>query len=223
MVKPLPLMENSKQILLMRHAEVDAKWRGRFLGASDPPLSGRGLEQAAWWRRELSAISIDRIFSSDQKRALQTAGTIAEEQGCAVEAIAAFREVDLGLWEGLPPSEARRRYPHEYDLRGRDLAGFPPPQGESLSDLAARVRPAWRELCETEANRILLVAHGGVLRVILCNALGMDLSRALSWRLDHASLSLLRLHNGQVTLLAGNIMPQKESLAQRLETLSDPH
>jgi broad specificity phosphatase PhoE len=60
-----------------------------------------------------------------------------------------------------------------------------------------------------------------VLRVILCDALGMDLNRALSWRLDHASLSLLRWHNGQVTLLAGNIMPQDESLAQRLEVLSD--
>lgn len=214
MVAPLPSIEQSKHILLMRHAEVDAKWSGRFLGASDPPLSEQGREQAAWWRREMASIPIDKITSSDQKRALQTAQIIAGAQGGQLDALPALREVNLGQWEGLPPSEVRRIYPKEYARRGQDMAGFPPPQGESLSALAARVLPVWQELCQSQEWRILLVAHAGVLRVILCDTLGVDLNRALSWRLDHASLSLLKYHKGRFTLLASNIPSQKTSIVE---------
>jgi len=205
-------MASPKHLLLMRHAEVDLKWRGKFLGASDPALSEQGLDQARWWRRELAAVYMDRIVSSSQKRAMQTAQIIADGQSCPLEAVPALREVNLGLWEGLPPSQAREQFPEEFALRGHDLAGFPPPQGESLSDLARRVLPVWRELCQAEEKRLLLVAHAGVLRVILCHTLGMDLNRALCWRLDHGSLSLLKYHGARFTLLACNLLPHRTSL-----------
>ena len=204
-------MDDSKHILLMRHAEVDSKWRGKFLGAGDPALSEQGLDQARWWRHELAAVSMDRIVSSSQKRALQTAQIVADGQSCPVEANPALREVNLGLWEGLSPSQVRRRYPKEYALRGHNLAEFPPPQGESLSDLARRVLPVWRELCQSGEKRLLLITHAGVLRVILCHTLGIDLNRALSWRLDHGSLSLLKCQQARFTLRACNLLPHRTS------------
>jgi broad specificity phosphatase PhoE len=202
------------QILLMRHATVDAQWQGKFLGAGDPPLSDDGLAQARWWQGELASLPLHRIICSDQKRAQQTAQIIAEGQCIPVEALSALREVDLGLWEGLSSAQVRQRYPEEYEQRGRDLAGFPPPGGESLAEMSARVLPVWRDLYASEARRILVVAHAGVLRVILCDVMGIDLNRALSWRLDHASLSLLQYSDARFTLLACNLPPFQTSLAE---------
>jgi len=210
-----------KRILLMRHAKVSPQWRGRFLGASDPPLCQQGREQALCWREQLSALPLRRVFCSDQARSRQTAEIIAAERGLAMVLSPALREVNLGTWEGLSTQEVRQRYPEEYARRGKDLAGFPAPQGESLSGLAARVLPEWQAIRQTEDDLILLVTHAGVLRVILCAALGMDLNRALSWRLDHASLCLLDDDGDHFTLLASNLpCPPQGALAQFFPELS---
>jgi probable phosphoglycerate mutase len=89
----------------------------------------------------------------------------------------ALREIDMGEWQGLSRREVAERLPDEYAARGRDIANFRPPGGESFADLAARVLPCWRDIVEDGDTQVVAIAgHAGVNRVILCHLLGAPLA-----------------------------------------------
>jgi probable phosphoglycerate mutase len=146
----------------------------------------------------LAGVRFDLAFSSPLARAVRTARLILEAGRPEVdggpgpggrpappepELVGDLREIGLGRWEGLDKDEARRLDPGLWLARGRDLASVPPPGGESFADLAARVWPAFDRIAERlasgEAERILVVAHQAVNRVILARERGIALDRVL--------------------------------------------
>ena len=113
----------------------------------------------------------------------------------------------FGDWEGMTLEEIRKRFPEELNSRNSDLVHYRPPgQGESIGELSARIIDCLQGILEKHPNQdILLVAHGGVNRVILCHALGLDLARIFALQQDYGCLNiidyltdavLLRLMNG---------------------------
>ena len=119
-----------------------------------------------------------------------------------------FREVHFGVWEGLSFGEIVEQYPAEMEARFRDLPNFRIPGGESLKDVRARALPRLELLIEQHHEQaFLLVAHAGVNRVILSEALGLPLQHL--FRLDQKygclniidyfpDLAVVRLVNGGV-------------------------
>ncbi len=126
---------------------------------------------------------------------------------CAVEILPALREIHLGEWQGCTRAEIGSRFPGEWEKRGRDLAGYRPPGGESFEDLRARVVPAFEDIRKTLSGNALIVSHAGVNRVILCHVLGMPLSNL--FRLDQAtgSLNILHFREKEPRLKALNRVP----------------
>ena len=83
----------------------------------------------------------------------------------------------MGDWQGLSRREMATRRPADYAARGRDIANFRPPGGESFADLAARVLPCWRDIvADGETQVVAIAGHAGVNRVILCHLLGAPLA-----------------------------------------------
>lgn len=188
-------------IYLVRHTEpIAADNRRRYLGRSDPPLSPLGLRQAREVARSLSHQHFDSIHSSDLSRALQTAQIIAEALGSrpgtpdlTVHTDARFREIDVGLWEGLTFEEAKERYPNEYAQRELDLYHNPFPGGESFAQVRARALAALREVLARGDSTILLVAHKGVNRVLLCELLRLPPERLFSLPQEYGAVNKIRV------------------------------
>jgi probable phosphoglycerate mutase len=205
-------------VYLVRHAEpVLPDDRPRFVGWYDPPLSAAGVEQARRLAERLRSVRFDSIYSSDLQRCRATAQIVAAGAPASTGAAPAdsagtaagraptgalvaevrpderLREIDLGLWELLTFAEARRLYPEEYAQRERDLVGYRFPGGESFRDLRERVVPALWEIVEQGGETILVVTHLGVIRVFLCECLGLPLERLFSIGRGYGSVDVLQV------------------------------
>ena len=86
-----------------------------------------------------------------------------------------LREIALGAWEGLTVDEVRNRFPGCHEARGMNLAGFRPQAGESFVDLLSRAWPAFEAVVHGPNERVAIVAHSGVNRVLLCRILDIPL------------------------------------------------
>jgi broad specificity phosphatase PhoE len=149
-------------ILLARHGETDWNRDGRFQGWADPPLNETGRGQAQALAIQLADVPIDAVFSSDLRRAHETALIVAEPHGIPVVVDQGLREIDVGSWSGLTRTEIEERFP-----------GAEHHDGETREEHLARVLAAVERIaCARPGDRILIVSHGGSLRTLRRHALG---------------------------------------------------
>jgi alpha-ribazole phosphatase len=155
-----------KHLLLVRHAETDMA--GRFCGHSDPALNERGHEQLTGVVDRLSEYAIRRIYTSDLRRARQTAEAIALHFGIGFEVRPGLREIHFGLWEGLSWSEIEACDPVLAKSWAERYPNSTAPGGESLQQFERRVcaESTFLSAAATECP-IAVVAHAGFMRVLL--------------------------------------------------------
>jgi broad specificity phosphatase PhoE len=160
-------------ILLARHGQSDWNATRRWQGHADRLLTEKGRGQATALAERLAHIELDAVYSSDLRRAADTARIVAEAQGLELIQLSELREVDVGSWSGLTREEAERRFPEGF-ARWRE--GFPGwDDGEDYDDMAQRVIGAVVEIALAhEGGRTLVVSHGGPIRAIHAAALGLD-------------------------------------------------
>jgi alpha-ribazole phosphatase len=182
----------STWLYLIRHGEVEHAAEGRFFGHSDVGLSPVGQAQVAALGRRLAREPIAAVYSSDLRRARDSAAPLAAARGVAPVAVGALREAAMGRWEGLTYQQIRAREPGLLARWLADPVTVPFPDGESLADLHARIVPALEAvLARHPGQRVAVVAHGGANRVVLAEALGLPLANALRLSQDYAALSLV--------------------------------
>jgi phosphoserine phosphatase len=195
-------------ILIARHGESDWNREHRWQGHADRPLTARGREQAQALAERLAHIELDAVWSSDLRRALDTASAVAERQSLDVQATVELREVDVGSWSGLTREEAEERFPDGFR---RWRGGFPGwHDGETYEAMADRVLAAVELIArEHEGGRVLVVSHGGPIRALHAAALGLDVQsyRRLRPVEPNARLSAVCFVDGRLTELcpAGEI------------------
>lgn len=164
-----------RHLLLLRHGQSTWNAESRWQGQADPPLSARGEEEARAAVGQLAEVPFVRVLSSDLRRALDTARTLAAALHLPVEVDARLREIDVGDWQGLTRPEIEARWPGEL---ARWSAGISesPPGGESRAALVARTRVVLSEVAASSrpGDQVLLVAHGALIRH-LDRALGLEL------------------------------------------------
>lgn len=177
--------------LLVRHGHTAWSESGRYAGHWDVPLDEEGRWEARMLARRLAAEQIDECHTSDLARAADTLDLLLAGRSPRppVHPCSALRELDFGRWEGRTYQEIAAE-----PLASAVLAGeAAPPGGEALTHLAARIGAFWRHLCqEAKAvpdGTILVVSHGGPLRVLLCLALGLPPNEHWRFQVDHGSLS----------------------------------
>jgi broad specificity phosphatase PhoE len=149
-------------IVLARHGETDWNRARRVQGHADVPLNAAGRRQAADLVARLAHETFDAVYTSDLRRASETALLVAEPRGLDVVPATELRERDFGTWEGLTDDEARRRYPVETeDPRWWGDA-------ETQEEMATRVVQKLIEIGRVHrGGRVLVVSHGGPLRAML--------------------------------------------------------
>lgn len=154
---------------LIRHGQPQQHRDKIFLGQTDVPLSDEGRKQAEKARAALP-VGIRRIYSSDLKRALQTAEII----GGQIIATKGFREMNLGSWDGRYIEDIKREFSELYQKRGRNLFAFKTGnKAENFYDLQYRTVKSLIDILKTDSSpEIFIVAHSGVIRCIETNLRG---------------------------------------------------
>ncbi len=162
-------------LLLVRHGETDWNRDGRWQGGSDTELNELGREQAQAVAEEID--DVDVIYSSDLARASETAEIVARRLGLDVNLDPRLRERGFGSWEGLTTLEIQDRFADEHrrwkagESRGADDA-------EPFEEFAARIESFLQEALHRHPDEtVLLVSHGGSIRVIHAVARGLDYVR----------------------------------------------
>lgn len=180
------------KLLLLRHGETDSNVAKRFQGQSDTPLTPKGIEQARAAARHFAGVDIAAVYTSDLRRALETARLAAP---MAAKTDPRLREINFGEWEGLTYAEIQERFSGELTAWEANPLLVGPPKGESLSALAARAEDFLNFLRENHADQtVLLVAHGGILQTILCVCLGLSPEMYWQFRLEPAGLAEISLY-----------------------------
>jgi alpha-ribazole phosphatase/probable phosphoglycerate mutase len=179
-----------KHLLLIRHAETDMA--GRFCGHSDPELNERGQQQLAGVVDRLSEYAVRRIYTSDLRRARQTAEAIASHFGIGLEVRPGLREIHFGQWEGLSWSEIEARDAALATSWAERYPNVTAPDGESLQQFERRVRTesAFLLAAATECP-IAVVAHAGFIRALLTIFYGVPEEEA--WKLTKEYGSVVAL------------------------------
>ena len=180
------------RLYLIRHGQVVNHHEFRYNGHFDVDITDIGVLQMENITSFLATKPITVVYSSDLQRATKGAEIIGGALGLKPVKVHAFRELHLGRWEGLTREEGAAQFPEEADFRFRDLAHTRVQGGENLHDLKNRVVPALKDtLTKHAGEHIALIAHGGVNRVILCDAMGLPMENFFRIEQDYGCINVI--------------------------------
>lgn len=192
------------RLFLVRHAHTHWNEEKRYQGSSDLPLSDKGIQQALAVANTFREENIDLIYSSDLKRAKETAAYIKADRDIPLMIDKRLRELNFGIFEGLTLSEAQTQYPEMVTAWLEDY-DKPPEGGESLSSLTARISSFLDEVIDQQSSHtIVVVGHGGGLREIYRLLLELPSEKHWAFRFDPVSRSEIHLNAGSNKVISTN-------------------
>jgi broad specificity phosphatase PhoE len=183
-----------RRLLLARHGETLWNAQRRFQGRTDVELSARGRAQAEALGRGLRSYGVRAAYASPYRRAVETAEIALRGTDVPLTILPELRELSLGQWEGCTVDDVRARDGDPYRAWLRAPHDCPPPDGEPLPDVHARVQVAVDRIATAHPNGddVLIVSHGGVISVYACYLLGCSFNDLWRLRVDNTSLTVVR-------------------------------
>ncbi len=205
------------RLILVRHGVTAWNQAGRYQGHTDVPLGEDGRIQALRVAARLADEQIDLCLTSDLSRARDTAAAITAGRGLSPHETPALRELAFGRWEGIPTTDIAVQYPDDWRAWISDPVTARPPEGETLQELLDRCVAALEAVIELPSRRnephdwfsyaaargqssgdagrsVLLVSHGGPIRVLLAHLLGVPPRAYWQFAIRPASVSVLDLY-----------------------------
>jgi broad specificity phosphatase PhoE len=194
------------RLILVRHGETDWNQQLRMQGQSDIELNELGRRQAEALALALKGESLEAIYTSPLKRAMETARTINRFHQIAIEVDDRLKEIDMGGVDGLIPEEVQVRYSSFWEqwVKGK-LSSLRFPQGESFAELRERTWAAIEEINRRHSSgMVAVISHGLVIANIICRALELGLSHFMKFSPLGAAISVLRFDKWGTALASFN-------------------
>ncbi len=192
-----------KRLILIRHGETEFTSQRRYCGHEDVPLNGDGIKQIECLRHRLDGVKIDTVYSSDLRRAMQTAGIIFK--GRRILKDESLREIDLGAFSGLTFTQAQRLYPKIYGTFLKNPQDVKMPKGESVRGFAKRVTIGFADICRKTKNKtVAIITHGGTIRILLLKISGSPLDKFWTIEQDTAAINIVEFKDGIPKILKIN-------------------
>ena len=180
-------------IYLVRHGQTKWNNHGKYQGWTDVPLNEIGIAQAKAAAEAFKHIHVDYMISSDLERARITAETIKGDRDIPLVTDERLREINFGDWESLTYDEIQSKWPHAIDTMYRRPEEVKISGGESFQDVQDRAWPAVVDAMKAagEGKTIMVVAHGGTNRTLICKMLNLSLHYA--WNFSQGNTALSRV------------------------------
>ena len=189
----------------IRHGETQWNVEKRYQGHTDIPLSETGLKQGELLGKRFKNIPVDYVYASPLIRAVETAKFVAEATNNELNTIDSFKEINFGEWEGHTVNELKQKYKDSYInfLKEPFKYGFP---GEgSFDNVAKRVMEGIDQLLKAhEGKNIVVVSHGGILKIAIMYLMEMDGSFYRKLWLDNTSITTIDFRNNEKFLITYN-------------------
>lgn len=185
---------------LLRHGETELG--GGLRGSLDDALTEKG------WAQMRAAVvgqgPWDRLISSPLQRCARFAEELGSQLGLPVQLDKDLQELHFGAWEGQSAAALMETDAEGLGLFWADPYSFTPPQGERVEDFSTRVLAAVDRLHTACAGeRVLLISHGGVMRLLLAQARGLPREQLLNVEVGHGALFSLSVEAGVLLKEAG--------------------
>ncbi|HEY9052116.1 MAG TPA: histidine phosphatase family protein [Gammaproteobacteria bacterium] len=179
---------------LLRHGETTA---GKcFLGSTNAALTDKG------WSQMHNAVSehiYDMVITSPLLRCVDFARDYSQQRNIPLLVEEDLREIHFGLWEGKTSEQLWQSEQKTLVDFWKDPFANTPPQGEAMTDFVNRVNHCFNRITqEFQDKRILLVAHAGVIKVIISSALGILTGQMHKITIDHGGISRFAQYNDQI-------------------------
>lgn len=189
------------RLILLRHGRTGLS--GRYVGSSDVPLSEAGRAQIQGLRPGLAAMQIDGLLASPMLRCTQSVDLLG--LGLPVQLDPDLREIDFGRWEGMSFAEIEAQDPELVQEWAHGNDNFCFPDGEATAAFTDRMESVKDRLLAADAKTMLLVAHGGVIRSLICALLGLSPQSYLLFQVAKGHYSTLELYSGGGVLTGFNL------------------
>jgi len=185
----------SCRVYLVRHGETEWNTIMKAQGHTDVPLSDNGRRQADYLGKRLAREKFEGLYASDLKRARETAAIISKhlQHNCLeIETLPELRELNFGRWEGMTMQDVAKFFDDDYQRWWENPVSVRTPGGETMAELAERCLGALKQIVQRHREgNVLVVSHGGPIRIIIASVLEMDLNKYWRLRMDNASLSII--------------------------------
>lgn len=177
---------------LLRHGTCEGG--DIFRGITDSPLASHG------WRQMAVALAPhdgwQRVISSPLQRCRQFAEGFAQDHRLPFAVLPELREIHFGRWEGRDIAAVWAEESAFLERYYREPGELAPPGGESASEASARLARVWQQLvAHYRGEHLLVVCHGGVIRLLLCHLLVAPLASSGFFHVPYGCLVRLRVHH----------------------------
>jgi alpha-ribazole phosphatase len=200
----------ARRLILIRHGELAAGCRGRYIGRTDEPLSPSGRRQAAALSGMVAEFGKAHILVSPLLRARETAGIALGPEG-TYTVDDDLREIDFGRWETMSFAEIAAAEPAAVEGWAALDEGFAFPGGEGIGGFWSRIGAAADRIVADPAETVVAFTHGGVVRLLICRFLGLDYRRYLLFDVRPASVSEIRIEGEKGVLTRLNDLHHVEA------------
>ena len=190
----------AERLILIRHGDLGEDFRGRYIGRTDPPLSDEGRRQAETLIEPLSRLPREAALRVSPLRRTRETAEIAFGGDAGFAFDPDLREIDFGRWEGMRFAEILAAEPTAVDRWAVLDEDFTFPDGEGIADFRRRVGAAAGRIIAEPAGTVAVVAHGGVIRFLICRLLGIRDREHLLFEIGTASVSEIRIADGRGVL-----------------------
>ncbi len=180
------------EIYLVRHGRTAQP--GTYTGVSDVELSEEGEAQVRHLRSYFRKINLDRVFCSPLARCRRTLQIL--DIAAHSRVVEELREIDFGFWEGMRIEEITDKYPDQIELWKEQKQAFCFPGGDCVGQFSSRVAGWFDELLSSGAEQVLVVCHGGVIRIGLCHLLGVGLDKLFCFAVEEAAVTKVSYEGG---------------------------
>lgn len=172
------------KIYLARHGQTEWNRLGRIQGSRDVELEAEGLEQARKLGRNVlnQGLKISKIYTSTQKRAVDTARIISAGIGVGFVEVEGLEEINLGRWEGMTWGQVRKMYPADFDEWMNNREYSQAHGGESYVGMTQRVLEALDGIIRENHKDVMVVTHGAVIMCLLCRLSGAPYSEMTRYK-----------------------------------------
>jgi probable phosphoglycerate mutase len=199
------MAEGTTRIYLVRHGETEFNRMGVFRGRFDVDLNDVGLKQARETGEALAGEGIDLILTSPLKRAAVTAETVSKALGIGYEVDAAFNNINLGSWQGVPKKKVMEDFPEEWRRWTTEPEHLVVPGGESVEDVKKRASLRLLDIVSAREGAVAIVTHRSVIKVLAAFMLNVPPPYFWKFYTDNAAYCVFEHSGGEFTLISWNV------------------
>lgn len=192
-------------VILVRHGQTESNINGFYMGWSDEDINDIGYTQSRSLSSRLACLPIASVYSSPLKRTYTTATILAKPHGLELKVLDDLIEIRLGDWQGLHTDEIRQRWPELWQQSRIDPSELTMPNGESFKQVTERAVRAFKTIvAANQGKQAVIVTHDVIIRGLVAHVLGVSNSIYRRFEINNASLSVIRVIDGNARLITLN-------------------